>query len=135
MNKILLPFIFLLNFNCSFETTTTIGIQPYDNFDKSLIDTIVNTITDVYGFRVIVLPDKSIPKNAFVNIKSPRYRADTLLRILKQTKPDSIDYIIGLTHKDISTTKRMVPEILKNLNTNIGIGEFSDWGIVRARVA
>ena len=41
-----------------------------------------------------------------MNIKSPRYRADSILRILKREKPDSIDYLIGILNKDISTTKR-----------------------------
>jgi len=48
----------------------------------------------------------AIPKNAFVNSKSPRYRADPLLKILKSNQPDSIDFNIGLFNKNISPIKR-----------------------------
>jgi len=102
-----------------------IGIQPYGNVKQSLIDTIQQTIRQVYAFEsVIVLKHKQLPKSAFINIKSPRYRADSIIKILKREKPDTIDYIIGITTKDISTTKRNKHgEVLKPKN------KYVDWGI------
>ncbi|WP_291727609.1 matrixin family metalloprotease [Bernardetia sp.] len=105
--------------------TKTIGIQGFGNVDKYLTDTIKQTILDVYDFdEVIILKNKPLPKSAFINIKSPRYRADSILKVLKREIPDSIDYIIGVTNKDISTTKRdRDGNILKPEN------KYTDWGI------
>ncbi|MBA3900556.1 MAG: hypothetical protein H0X62_10155 [Bacteroidetes bacterium] len=50
---------------------------------------IINVLEEKYGIPVMVLPGKALPENAFVNIKSPRYRADSLLINLKKSKPDS----------------------------------------------
>ncbi len=44
-------------------------------------------------------------QEAFVNIKSPRYRADSLLDLLKRDMPPKADFIIVITALDISTTK------------------------------
>ena len=106
------------------KKTTTIGIQPLGNFDRSLIDTVKQTIINIYGFDVIALKRLDIPEEAYTNIKSPRYRADTLIRYLRRIKPDSIDYILGLTSKDISVTK-------KDKFGNIKQPEYKykDWGI------
>jgi len=102
-----------------------IGIQPYGNVKQSLIDTVQQTIQQVYEFEsVITLKHKPLPKSAFVTIKSPRYRADSIIKILKLEKPDTIDYIIGITTKDISTTKRdKHGEVLKPKS------KYVDWGI------
>lgn len=101
-----------------------IGIQPFHNFDKSLTDTVQTVISKVYGYTTVVLPPVDHPKNAFVKIKSPRYRADSLLRLLRRIKPDTIDYLMGLTSKDISITK-------KDKNGNIKKPEYKykDWGV------
>lgn len=103
----------------------TIGIQPIGNVKSSLIDTLQATIQNVYHFESVIVMDKRVlPPSAFISVKSPRYRADSIIRILKREKPDSIDYIIGITNKDISTTKRnrhgkvLQPE-----------SKYLDWGI------
>lgn len=103
----------------------TIGIQPFGNVKQSLIDTLQLTIQNVYNFEsVIILNKRVLPKSAFINIKSPRYRADSIIRILKREKPDTINYIIGITNKDISTTKRNNNgEVLQPEN------KYLDWGI------
>jgi len=102
-----------------------LGIQPYGNVKQSLIDTIQQTIQQVYEFEsIIILERQALPKSAFINIKSPRYRADSIIKILKREKPDTIDYIIGITTKDISTTKRNNNgEVLKPKS------KYVDWGI------
>jgi archaemetzincin len=106
------------------QKRTTIGIQPYGDFDKSLIDTIKSIIGEVYDFEVKILKSKPLPKTAFVTIKSPRYRADSLIRILKREKPNGIDYVLGLTEVDISTTKRD-----KNGNIKKPVYKYIDWGL------
>ena len=101
----LIAFITLLS--CNSNNSKVVGIQPFGDFETTLIDTISNTIKKVYGYEVIVLENRSMPRSAFVHIKKdkPRYRADTLIRILKKDKPNNVDIVLGLTAKDISTTK------------------------------
>lgn len=83
-----------------------VAIQPYKGFPKSKTDTLSKAISDFYHISVIVLPEKELPKSAFVNIKSPRYRADTIINIQKKAIPDSVDFIMGFTDKDVSVTKK-----------------------------
>lgn len=71
-----------------------------------------------------VLNSISIPESAFINVKSPRYRADSLIRILKRTKPSEYDHVLGLISKDISTTKRD-----ENGNVLKPAYKYEDWGI------
>ena len=108
----------------TFPKITKIGIQPFENFNPALIDTVKNTIEDVYGFEVIILESIDIPKNAFVNIKSPRYRADSLIYHLRKIKPDSIDHILGLTSKDVSVTKKDKSGTIKQPEY-----KYKDWGV------
>lgn len=102
-----------------------IGIQGLGEIDASMIDSIKVTIRDVYTFEeIVVFENKSIPRSAFVNIKTPRYRADTIIKILKEEKPENVDYVIGVLNEDISTTKR-------DANGNVLHPEYKyhDWGI------
>lgn len=106
------------------EFHPVIGLQPLGGFDHALMDTISNSLKSIYGYQVVVLENQKLPAHAFVQIKSPRYRADSLLRYLLKIKPDTIDFIMGLTNQDISTSKRdrngriLEPE-----------SKYLDWGI------
>lgn len=122
--KIAFKFILFLLLICCSKRNTTIGIQPYGEFEKELIDTIASAVSKIYDFKVVVLPARSLPKDAFVNIKIPRFRADSLLLDLKKLKADSLDYVLGLTSEDISTTKRG-----KHGKIKIPESKYSDWGI------
>lgn len=123
-NVILTCFAFLFILASCVPKEKRIGFQPYGEFDKALIDTVVNALASTYGYEIIILPKRKIPKNAFVNIKSPRYRADSLLIDLKVNKPDSIDIVLGLINKDISTTKRDATGNVKKPES-----KYFDWGI------
>jgi archaemetzincin len=102
----------------------TIGIQPFTGFDKKFIDTLSLSIKQVYGCKVMILPEKVLPKSAFINIKSPRYKADSLLLFLKKNKPLSVKCVIGLTGKDISTTDYDQKGKIKQPEW-----KYKDWGI------
>lgn len=104
--------------------TTTIGIQPYEDFPPALMDTIEKSLQQVYGFDLVRLPTTNLPQWAFTTLRSPRYRADSLLRHLKRNKPDSINYMLGLTQKDISTTKHN-----KDGSVKEPANRYIDWGI------
>ncbi len=106
------------------EAHPVIGLQPLGGFDKAFMDTISNSLKSIYGYRVVLLENQKLPDHAFVHIKSARYRADSLLRYLLKIKPDTIDYIMGLTNQDISTSKRdRNGRILKPES------KYLDWGI------
>ena len=126
MKLLQLLFLSLSLLSCSKKEPqeTTFGIQVFGEFDTHLVDTICASIKSTYGFNTIILNKKGLPKSTFVNIKSPRYRADEILKILKDNKPDSIDYVIGLIDKDISTTKKD-----KWGNTLKPESKYLDWGV------
>jgi archaemetzincin len=102
-----------------------IGILPYKGITSSEIDSVKNILTSTYKLKVIVLNEINLPKSAFTTVRSPRYRADSLIRIQSRHIPDSISIVIGLTNKDISTTKidKQTGKIKKPEST------YKDWGI------
>jgi len=106
------------------EAGIVIAIQPYGNINTDYVDSVAAAFTKMYQSKVILLETKVLPASSFVNIKSPRYRADVLIRLLKTQKPDSIDFIIGITDKDISTTKRDAFGNIKKPESR-----YKDWGV------
>ena len=86
--------------NNSISNETTVGIIPYKGMSSQEIDVLSKAITD-YNIIVKVLPQQYLPKRAFITVKSPRYRADSLIAIQKRNMPENIDYSLGLTHNDI----------------------------------
>ncbi len=125
MRFIIFTVIVLALYSCdSHRHNTHIGIQLFGDFDAALADTVSASIRSIYGFEVSIIPNVPIPKSTYINQKSPRYRADQLIKILKETKPDSLDFIIGLIDKDISTTKKD-----SKGNTIEPISKYEDWGV------
>lgn len=110
--------------SCAENRPKKIAIQPYGKFDSALKDSVVVSIERTYGFTVTALPYKEIPRSAFINVKSPRYRADSILRILKREKAEEYDHVLGLTSLDISTTKRD-----ENGNVLEPRYKYEDWGV------
>ncbi|WP_407556346.1 matrixin family metalloprotease [Winogradskyella sp. 4-2091] len=123
MKKQILFLILLYCCSCS-NKPKLIGIQPYDEIDSTTINSISESLKQAYDAKIIILTNKTLPKTAFINIKSPRYRADSLLIDLSKNRPDSINYIIGITTKDISTSKRDNDGNIKKPES-----KYSDWGI------
>lgn len=111
--------------NSSIDSETIVQIKQYKGFPKQELDTVVNTIKTFYNVEVTVLLNQELYTNSFINVKSPRYRADSIIKFQKRELNDSIDYILGLTHKDISTTKTDVPGKIKEPKY-----KYQDWGIM-----
>ncbi|MCO6163326.1 matrixin family metalloprotease [Flavobacterium sp. NRK F7] len=119
--------IFIILFSCNgFQSieNRTLGIQPYENFSVKMTDSIIQAISTIYNLKVVVLPIQKLPQKTFINQKSPRYRADSLIRFQKKNL-DTLNYILGLTHKDISTTKRD-----GNGNIKKPLYKYEDWGVM-----
>ncbi|HBI01552.1 MAG TPA: matrixin family metalloprotease [Flavobacterium sp.] len=127
MRSIVYIFIFsFLLVGCDKKLTNEIkvGIQPYADFPKSKTDTIAEIIHTFYGVETIILPNKLHDISTFTKVKSPRYRADKIIKLQKDELDDSLDYIIGLTEKDISTSKKENGKIKEPTH------KYQDWGIM-----
>lgn len=106
-----LPFVFLLiscakeKTNSNSQMTPIVGIQPYNEISLKDAQLVSNAIDSFYRYKVVVLPVKKMFKKAFVKIKSPRYRADSIIKFQNQQIPKNVNYILGVTNEDISITK------------------------------
>ncbi len=89
------------------KNQVTIAIQPFVGFPKSDIAYIANELKKIYAKTTIKTPIE-FPANS-LNQTKKRYRADALIKFLStQTKAGYLT--IGLTTKDISTTKGSIPD-------------------------
>jgi archaemetzincin len=88
-----------------------IQIQPFGNFPEEDQQYVYNAIKKHYPYVSLIKP-LPLPKKAFY-AKRNRYKADSLLTFLSSRTGEG-EVIIGLTEKDISTTKDKV----------------KDWGIL-----
>lgn len=95
-------------------TRAVVYLVPLGPFDARLLDAVEQGLTAELQVEVRRLPQHPLPKAAWYAPRR-RYRADTLLDHLPTLIPDepTSTRILGLTQKDISTTK----------------GKFEDWGI------
>ncbi|TRW25746.1 matrixin family metalloprotease [Flavobacterium zepuense] len=124
----LLAFAFIL-LSCLKEKTitkeTVVGVIPYEGISAKKVQDLKNAIEEYYGVSVQILPRQDLPQSAFITIKSPRYRADSLIKIQQRAIPKGVDYILGLTDKDISVTKRNSDGSVK-----MPLWRYNDFGIM-----
>jgi archaemetzincin len=90
----------------------SIIIQPFEGLPISTTNLVAVQLKEIYSGDIIVNKAIPFPKNA-LNHNKTRYRADSLIRFLGTLVKDG-QLIIGLTNKDISTTKE----------------KYSDWGVM-----
>lgn len=110
--------------SCEQEHRRKVLLQPYGDFDPTTLDSIGKSIERYYGFDVQIASAIELPNQAFIHVKSPRYRADSLLNIQQASKPDNIDFILGLTTSDISATKYD-----SQGNIRQPVSKYQDWGV------
>lgn len=110
--KIYLALLLLFLYSCSKVKVEElemekriVGIQPYEKFSNEEAKLISFVIDSFYKLETKILPNKELPKIAFTKIKSPRYRADSIIKIQNQNIPKNVYYVLGLTNEDISVTK------------------------------
>ena len=90
-----------------------IGLLRLGHFDDHYFAQAKKEIAQFYHAEVVDLGEKALPELAYYAPRN-RYRADKLIAWLWETRPDSVDYIMGLTASDISHTK----------------GDIADYGIM-----
>lgn len=84
-----------------------IAIQPYSDIPEKYVTHVKKELTKIYP-NIILYKAIPLPKRAYYS-KRNRYRADTLINILRQT--NQTGYVtIGMTTKDISDTKGNIPD-------------------------
>jgi archaemetzincin len=104
-----------------------IAVQPFEGFVNSYADTVKAALENLYGVQVKVLKEIQTPEYTFINIKSPRYRADSLINYLKKDQSfEDYDHVIGLIKQDISCTKYSdyTTKTIKEPEY-----KYKDWGI------
>lgn len=102
-----------------------VGILPYKGIPKKQVDTISKAIRDFYHIKTVLLDEKQMPQSAFIGIKSPRYRADSIIKIQNRNSPKSVDYVLGLTNMDISVTKHNADGSIKKPTW-----KYNDFGVM-----
>jgi archaemetzincin len=108
---LILSLILFLSCKVKHENHLTIDIQPFSDVSADKISYVYKELQKVYPYVQLKQP-VPLPTSAFYPAKE-RYRADSLINYLAHSTPPS-HVTIGLTSKDISTTK----------------GAVSDWGIM-----
>ena len=127
--KFVLSLVLISLFSCSKSDKSVVnkvvGIQIYDGFPKEKAIVLAQEVTKFYKIKTFILSEIELPKQAFVNIKSPRYRADSIITIQNRTINDSLDFVLGLTHKDISITKHDIKGNIKEPKW-----KYNDFGVM-----
>lgn len=88
-----------------------IALQPFDNFDESMVYDLSFTIRDFYNKQTIILKPIKIPRH-FLDTNIKQYSADSLILLLSGLRNDTITEVVGLTHSPVFTmkkTKDLVP--------------------------
>ena len=106
------------------DKDTVVALQPYAHFSVQQTEHIEQAIQEVYGVKTLRLPVQPHSTTSFINVKSPRYRADKIIAEQKHNRQPGVDYVLGLTHKDISTTKK------ENSKVKSPASKYEDWGIM-----
>ncbi len=123
LKKYGLPCLILMMVACT-SKPIVIGIQPIGEVSRLYCDSVKLAMQQVYNVEIVLLPEIRVPEHTFVNVKSPRYRANKLIEHLREIQPGHVTYTIGLIAKDISTTKKD-----KNGKVKEPKAKYEDWGI------
>jgi archaemetzincin len=111
--KVSLPLLFITNLlffsSCSLfeKKEIRIAIQPFKGAEQSHIILIQKVLEKYYKAKITVLNETELLPLAFYKPLN-KYQADSLIQYLKAHKPKQFDKIIGITDKDISTTKNNI---------------------------
>lgn len=109
MKKLLFFLLPALLISCNekqVDKRTVVAIQPYEGITAEKSALVKSAIEDYYGVTVKLLDEIEMPSTSFTRIKSARYRADSIIIIQQRNVPEGVNYVLGLTTKDISVTKR-----------------------------
>ncbi len=116
----------ILSVSCHDGTTrATIALQPIGNIQQNTLNILKHEIEEQYHSTVIILPAINLPDSFINHEKGKRYAAPSAIRYLKETMPDTVQYIAGITDQDIYTTKQD-----KWGNIKKPASKYKIWGIM-----
>ena len=81
-----------------------IALQPFDNYDDSILYLLSFEIRDFFNKQTIILNPIKIPGH-FLDTNIRQYSADSLIMLLSGLRNDTIVEVVGLTHSPIFTLK------------------------------
>lgn len=99
-------------FPCLAQEKLLVAVQPLGKIKPELLEKVKAQIKQSYDVKVVIKPELPLPKEAYYPAGG-RYRAEKILAYLRKIDTSSTR-IMGVTDKDISTTK----------------GKYPDWGII-----
>lgn len=86
-----------------------IALLPFGNFNEVDTARLRNAIATFYHTEVIWRPAENLPANAWYEPRQ-RYKADSIIEYLQANASFNMKTLVGLTGKDISTTKGDNPD-------------------------
>ncbi len=86
-----------------------ISVQPFHGISKEVVFIVKEELQNYYKVEIEILPEIPLPPSCYYPPRG-RYRADKLIRFLKENKPEDFDKIIGVTSQDISTSTDKYPD-------------------------
>lgn len=120
---------FFLLVSCEKSVTVTpetaVLVKQYKGFPNNEVDTVTSILQKIYGVKTVLAKDQELYSEAYISVKSPRYRADSIIKFQRNEIDNNIDYVLGLTSKDISVTKRDDSGNIKKPEY-----KYQDWGIM-----
>lgn len=128
--KLCLFFVgFFLLVSCEKSVTVTpetaVLVKHYKGFPNNEVDTVTSILQKIYGVKTVLAKDQELYSEAYISVKSPRYRADSIIKFQRNEIDNNIDYVLGLTSKDISVTKKDDSGDIKKPEY-----KYQDWGIM-----
>ncbi len=79
-----------------------IALIPFSGIDAIYPKLLKTEIEVFYNCKVTIVPEQKLPDFAYYKPRN-RYKADSLLKYLKQSLPLEHELILGITNKDVST--------------------------------
>lgn len=83
--------------------------QPLAFTDTSTLQLIKISVEKFYNVTVHIRPNTSFPDHLFYKPRN-RYRADRIIHWLRMNMPDSVRSVVGITAKDISSSKNNIDD-------------------------
>ncbi|OQP57442.1 matrixin family metalloprotease [Niastella populi] len=105
------------------EKKHKIGLQPLEKYDTAQLRFIQQELQLFFKVPVVILKETPIPRSFLNTTKGERYSADSIIKWMAHTAPDSITKVVAITHKDLFTSKWENGHIKKPGST------YAVWGI------
>lgn len=101
-----------------------VSLQPYGTVQSSYTEEVKEALEKAYEIPITILQPKELPARAFIQVKSARYRADSIIAIQSRMNSNDFMFTFGITESDISSAKYERGKIKEPHS------KYADWGIM-----